>query len=192
MKIVLNINDQSKEEAKSWGLPHNCSKRKYIVITRIKQFSCSKSWNNPLRNLVIYRNFIVRLFINDKWSSDTGILFLWVELWRKEMVSIFLWWNFGLGLAFYWVYIFFKVFMILHSGHFFIFWLMVFSLRLIGIIIFSFLFLRLPLYLAQFLWIGPIEAFVMEEALTAIFSYFVKVVHVKLSQYYFTCLTKEE
>lgn len=60
------------------------------------------------------------------------------------------------------------------------------------VLIFSFLFFRLPMNICQFLLIAAVEAVMMEVAFSIIFTNLVKVVHVELNESKDTCLTKDE
>lgn len=173
----------SKEETKSGSLSHHPSKRKEVVVTGIEEFPCAKSWDDPLGNLIVDWDLIVWLFIDDKWPHCASVFSFWVELWRKEVISILLWYYFGLCFAFHRAHLFLTLPRGCHNGDFTILFLIIISVDLlIWILIFSFLFLRFPFDLGQFFWIGPVETLMMKIALSTIFSNFVKVVHVKLSK----------
>jgi hypothetical protein len=67
-----------------------------------------------------------------------------------------------------------------------------FTIFLLGFIVFFLFFLRFPLNLDQSLFTACIEVLMVEVTLFAVLTYFVKVIHIKLSKIRITCRTKDE
>lgn len=192
---ILVWDASSKEDAEGGCLTHNTSEWEKIIVARVKKLSSWESRNNSFRNLIVYWDFIIRLFFYSEnlWISKLE-LFIFIMFWRKKVVCNLLWLNllfsalpslrllikFTLLFFFIWKYLA-RFSNLVWTKNFFI-----------AFFILSFLFFRLTLNFCKFLFILSIKTFMMKVALRMIFTYLMEVVHIKLNDKINTCLTKEE
>lgn len=91
---ILVWDASSKEDAEGGCLAHNTSEWEKIIVARIKKLSSWESRNNSFRNLIVYWDFIIRLFFYSEnlWISKLE-LFIFIMFRRKKMVCNLLWLN---------------------------------------------------------------------------------------------------